>query len=200
MNDLIGQHLEKWTENKSGQEALIAVFTHVRDIPYSVRPELNHPAHYQRILEFNAGSCTPKHLLLAEMFRRLGRDVLLAVYPYRWAEFEDLYPPPLWKLAQTMPPGSHLACKVFINGRDVLVDATIDPPLGRIGLPVNASWDGQSDTLLPVLATGEEVIYHPSEALLMPPPQLDDGVLAFYRGLNDYFDKIRQDRPGAGPG
>lgn len=191
MNDTIDIELQRWAGGKSGKHALIAIFTRIRDIPYSVLPELNHPQEYKRILEVNAGSCTPKHLLMAEMYSRLGFDVLLSVYPYRWAEFEELYPPHLWKLAQLMPPVNHLACKVFINGRYVLVDATVDLPLGSIGLPVNPSWDGESDTLLPVLPTGEEELYHPCEAALMPPPDLDDTALAFYQGLNEYFEKIR---------
>jgi len=191
MDDLIARNLENWTGAHSGKEALITIFNHIRDIPYSVLPELNDPHNYKRILEINAGSCTPKHLLMAEMYCRLGIDTLLVVYPYRWAEFEELYPPELWKLAQLMPPVNHLACKVFINGRYVLVDATIDLPLGSIGLPVNERWDGESETLLPVLPTGEEEIYHPSEAELMPPPDLDDTALTFYRGLNEYFERIR---------
>ena len=195
MDDLVEYYLQKWTADQSGKEAMIAVFNHIRDIPYAVLPELNHPQLYKRILEINVGSCAPKHLLMAEMYQRLGLDVLLAVYPYRWAEFEELYPAQLWKLAQTMPPAHHLACKVFINGRYVLVDATIDLPLGSIGLPVNEHWDGESDTLLPVLPTGEEEIYHPSEALLMPPPNLDDTALAFYKGLNEYFERIRHGQP-----
>lgn len=191
MDDIITRHLEKWAGALHGKEAMISIFNHIRDIPYAILPELNHPQNFRRILEINAGSCTPKHLLMAEMYRRLGLDVLLVVYPYRWAEFEELYPPSLWRLAQLMPPVNHLACKVFINGRYVLVDATVDLPLGSIGLPVNPSWDGESETLLPVLPTGEEELYHPAEAELMPPPDLDDTALAFYKGLNEYFERIR---------
>ena len=58
-------------------------------------------------------------------------------------------------MARTMPPVHHLACKVFINGRYIIVDATVDPPLGNIGLSVNKFWDGESDTLLPVPPAGE---------------------------------------------
>jgi hypothetical protein len=170
---------------------MIAVFEKIRDIPYGVLPELNSPIEYWRILETNMGSCTPKHLLMCEMYRRLGLDVLYAVYPYRWAEFEELYPPDLWKLAQQMAPVNHLACRVELNGRYVLVDATVDPPLASIGLPYTETWDGESDTALPVLPTGDEEIYFPDEASLMPPPDLDDNARAFYAGLNDYFQGIR---------
>ena len=50
-----------------------------------------------------------------------------------------------------MAPVNHLACRVYLEDRYVLVDATVDPPLGRIGLPFAQSWDGKSDTPLPVL-------------------------------------------------
>jgi transglutaminase-like putative cysteine protease len=197
MQDTIACKLSQWTAGKRGHEAMLAVFNRIRDIPYAVIPELNHPEEYLRILETNRGSCTPKHLLLCRMFQRLGLEVLYVVYPYRWAEFEELYPQHLWELAERMPPVNHLACRVYINGHYVLVDATIDPPLGSIGLPVNYEWDGISDTALPVLPIGPEEIYHPSEAALMPPPDLDDAALEFYHGLNDYFEEIRR---GQAPG
>jgi len=190
-NDIVGRTLQKWTGGSNGRDAMIAVFHRIRDIPYGVLPELNSPAEYRRILEVNMGSCTPKHLLMCDMYSRMGLNVLYAVYPYRWAEFEELYPPELWKLAQQMGPVNHLACRVEIKGRYVLVDATVDPPLGKIGLPFTSSWDGESDTALPVLPVGEEELYHPSEADLMPPPDLDDTALAFYEGLNLYFQRIR---------
>lgn len=183
--------LRQWTAGKKGREAMVAVYYRIRDIPYGILPELNDPNEYLRILDTNMGSCTPKHLLLCNMFERLGLSVLYVVYPYRWAEFEELYPPELWKLALRMPPANHLACKVEIDGHMVLVDATVDPPLARIGLPVNTTWDGLSDTLLPVLPTGEEQIYSPSEASLMPPPDVNDNARAFYAALNEYFQEIR---------
>ena len=189
--DIVSTTLQKWTSGNKGKAVMIAVFEKIRDIPYGVLPELNSTADYPRILELNMGSCTPKHLLLCEMYRRLGLDVLYVVYPYRWAELEEFYPPDLWKLAQQMAPVNHLACKVYLNGRYVLVDATIDPPLGSIGLPFTTDWDGESDTALPVLPIGEEEIYFPDEAELMPPPDLDDNARAFYSGLNDYFQSIR---------
>ena len=190
-SDIVERTLRKWTAGKRGMAAMIEVFHRIRDIPYGVLPELNSPVEYRRILEINMGSCTPKHLLMCDMYSRMGLKVLYAVFPYRWAEFEELYPPDLWKLAQQMGPVNHLACRVEINGRYVLVDATVDPAISIIGLPFTANWDGVSDTALPVLPVGEEELYHPSEADLMPPPDLDDIALEFYAGLNAYFQRIR---------
>ncbi|MDD4137527.1 MAG: hypothetical protein PHT99_06500, partial [Methanoregula sp.] len=52
----------------------------------------------------------------------------------------------LRRLAAVMPVAYHLACRVRINGRWVLVDATWDRPLAKGGFPVNEYWDGYADT------------------------------------------------------
>ena len=148
------------------------------------------PKQYAKMLELNRGSCTPKHFLLCNMFQRLGLGVLYAVYQYRWDEFEELYPPELRKLAREMTTGSHLACKVDIDGKLILVDATLDPALAVVGLPVNIGWDGISDTLLPVKPIGEEQLYYPSEAYLIQ-VQPDERTMAFYNGLNAWMDSLR---------
>jgi hypothetical protein len=90
-----------------------------------------------------------------------------------------------------MPPSRHLACKVDIDGRLVLVDATLDPPLERLGLPVNKKWDGKSDTLLPIKSGDGEEIYHPSEAYGLQ-SQPDEKALIFYNELNLLLDKVRR--------
>jgi hypothetical protein len=137
MSDIVKDKFREWVWGKSPKEARIAIFNKIRDIPYAVIPELNDPKQYVKILELNRGSCTPKHFLLRERYRKLGLQVLYVVYSYRWDEFENLYPPELRKLASEMPIGSHLACKVDIEGKLVLVDATLDPSLAIVGLPVN---------------------------------------------------------------
>lgn len=190
-DQIIEKYFREWTRSLNRHEAMIAIYNRVRDIPYAVVPELNSPVNYIDILKLNRGSCTPKHLLLGNMYRSLGLDVLYVVFPYAWAQFKELYPPELWELALKMPPAYHLACKVEIEGSYVLVDATIDPPLGKIGLPVNIAWDGKSDTCIPVLPTDGEEIYHPDEVELMLPPDVDDTANEFYNLLNSYFEEIR---------
>jgi len=91
-----------------------------------------------------------------------------------------------------MPVSYHLACKVNIDERLVLVDATIDPALQKVGLPVNKEWDGISDTLLAINPCGEEQLYHPSEASLMQPQVTDEKSLAFYNGINSWMEKLRE--------
>jgi hypothetical protein len=121
----------------------------------------------------------------------LSLPVLYVVYQYKWEEFENLYSPELSKLAREITQANHLACKVEIEGKLVLVDATLDPALSLLGLPVNKQWNGLDDTLLPVEPCGEEEIYHPSEAELMKPQQVDSAEKPFYEGLNLWLESLR---------
>ncbi len=191
MTDIIDHKLHEWVNGRSTRDARTTIFYKIRDIPYAVIPELNNPERYIDMLKLNRGSCTPKHLLLCNMYQRIGLEVLYAVYPFRWDEFETLYPPELRTLAKAMPISYHLACKVNIDERLVLVDATIDPALQKIGLPVNKEWDGISDTLLAINPCGEEQLYYPSEASLMQPQVTDEKSLAFYNGINSWMEKLR---------
>ena len=191
MPDIIEKKFTEWTAGKNEIEARIAIFYGVRDIPYAVVPELNDARNYTNILKLNRGSCTPKHFLLCSLFQKLGLEVLYVVYHYRWDAFNDLYPPGLREPAKEMPTGNHLACKVGIGGNLVLVDATLDPALGKVGLPVNYVWDGIGDTSLPVAPCGEGEIYHPSEANCIQAQQLSGQAMAFYNGLNIWMDRLR---------
>ncbi len=185
--------LKRCAEGMNPLDARIAIYNMVRDIPYAVVPELNSFDRYADILRIRRGSCTPKHLLLCDMYQRLGMTVLYAVHPFRWDELGIDYPSRLRTLARDMPTSNHLACKVDIDGRLVLVDATLDPALKLLGLPVNEDWDGTSDTLPPIEPGGEIQIYHPSEACTLR-AQTDERSVAFYHELNSWLDAVRKAR------
>lgn len=141
------QAFEEWTRGKDPLQARIAIFEHVRDIPYSILVPMTDPKTApEQILDRGRGYCGPKHYLLAALYRRLGLDVVYATFPFLWDDPGIRYPPELRTLAAGMPVAYHLACRVLINGRWVPVDATWDLPLARGGFPVSASWDGFSDT------------------------------------------------------
>jgi len=191
MAEVIEEKFREWTEGKNAVEARVSIFERIRDIPYATIPELNDSKRYVEILNVGKGSCTPKHFLLCAMYQRLGMQVLYVVYPFRWDEVEIDYPPPLMSLARELPTSHHLACKVDIDGELTLVDATVDPELKKLGLHVNEEWDGVSNTVLPINPCGEEQIYHPSEASLMP-AQYDEKALAFYSELNRWLEVVRR--------
>jgi len=190
MANIVDENFKRWTRSKNELKARINIYEKVRDIPYAVIPELNDARRYVEIFQYGRGSCTPKHLLLGNMFERLGMLVLYTVHSFRWDEAQISYPPSLKKLAERLPTSYHLACRVEIEGKLVLIDATLDPSLQKLGLPVNLKWDGISDTVLPITSCGDEQIYHPSEACMMQ-AQYDTKSLIFYDELNKWLEEVR---------
>lgn len=149
---LVDTKFREWTAGLDAREGMISIFQHIRDIPYSLAIPMTDPKNVpERILTLGRGYCGPKHYLLAEMFRKLGIDVVYATFPFLWNDPDLRYPPALRQLASGLPVSHHLACRVRINERWVLVDATWDSPLKQAGFPVNEHWDGLADTLCTVL-------------------------------------------------
>jgi hypothetical protein len=147
MGSLVQKKLQEWTCGLDPHESILAVFEHIRDIPYSLAVSMSDPKSApEQILALGKGSCGPKHYLLAEMYQNLGFDVVFATFPFLWNDPNLRYPPELRMLATGMPVAHHLACRVRINDRWVLVDATWDRPLVQGGFPVNEHWDGYADT------------------------------------------------------
>jgi len=192
MAEILDEKFAQWTEGDNPTQARLSIYRRVRDIPYAVIPELHDAEKYVEILKYGKGSCMPKHFLLCNMYQRLGLLVLYAVFPFRWDEVKIDYPPYLRKLAKEVPRNYHLACRVDIDGELVLVDATLDPALEKLGLPVNQTWDGVSNTLLPINPCGEEQLYHPSEAYLAQVSYYDKKSIEFYNELNRWLEEARR--------
>ncbi len=191
MTHSIDEKFREWTRGGRAVAARVAVYEKIRDIPYAVIPGINSSLHYARILTVGKGSCTPKHFLLRDMYERLGLSVLYVVYPFRWSDLDVEYPGHLRKLAETVPISHHLACKVEIGGKLVLVDATVDSPLKKLGLPVNENWNGYDDMLLPVTPVGEELVYHPAEVRNYE-ASYDEASLQFFSQMNAWLDRVRE--------
>jgi hypothetical protein len=94
-------------------------------------------------------------------------------------------------MALALPVSRHIACKVEIDDKLVLVDATFDLPLQKAGFSVNANWDGISNMNLPVTPCGEEEWYYPSEARLMK-TDINAQFRVFYPELNIFLDQMRR--------
>ena len=192
--NIFDEKFNEWTGDRDPLQSRVNVYKKIRDIPYAIIPELIDYHNHIDILRGGKGSCSPKHFLMGEMFHRLGLSVLYIVYPFRWADREELlgqYSIKLKNMAHALPVSHHIACRVEIDNRLVLVDATLDLPLQKAGFPVNLDWDGQSDTILPMTPCGEAEWYHPSEAPLMS-ASIDDQFLAFYAEINNFLEWVRR--------
>lgn len=147
MTSLVNVTFAEWTHGLDTRGSMISIFSHIRDIPYSLSvPMSGAETSAEKLLVAGKGSCGPKHYLLAEMFRKLNVSVVYATIAFSWNDPALHYPPGLREQAARLPIAHHLACRVQIGCRWVLVDATWDCPLAKAGFPVNDHWDGYSET------------------------------------------------------
>ena len=146
MTLLVNDTFAEWTHGLDTRDSMISIFYHVRDIPYSLIVPMSDPrTSGELLLVAGKGSCGPKHYLLAEMYRKLNLNVMYATTAFSWNEPDFNYPPELRKQCERLPIAHHLACRVQIGCRWILVDATWDLPLVKAGFPVNDHWDGYSE-------------------------------------------------------
>ncbi|MGD0079498.1 MAG: hypothetical protein ABSB80_02470 [Methanoregula sp.] len=147
MSSLVNAKYSEWTRSLDTRRSMIAIFEHIRDIPYSLEVPMTDPGTApEQMLRLGKGYCGPKHFLLAEMYKKMGLNVVFATIAFVWNDPDFHYPPELRALTTRLPVAHHLACRVQIGWRWVLVDATWDPPLKKGGFPVNENWDGYSET------------------------------------------------------
>jgi len=199
MDDIVTKKFKEWTDGLGAIDKRISVFQHIRDIPYAIVAELRDPyTGPSRMLEINRGSCAPKHLLLAKTFGMLGIPVKYASYLFKWDDPSIKYPKDLRSLVKKMPMSAHLACKAEIDGKWILLDATWDPPLTKLGFPVNKSWDGLSNTRNAVTFISEVVhetlddrIKYSSELRGLYTKEKATLYEEFSRKLNAWLDSIR---------
>ena len=144
---LLNEKFSQWTKSLSARSARISIYQHIRDIPYAIISELRDPkTGPSGLITMNRGSCVPKHFLMYLMMEELGLAVKYVSYLFEWNDPGIKFPSVVKKVVKNMPITAHLALKVNIDGKWILVDATYDLPLKKAGFPVNESWDGVTDT------------------------------------------------------
>ena len=203
-SDIVQKAYVEWTNGLSGRDSRISIFNHIRDIPYAVIPEIRNPIDGPRgLLQRMKGSCTPKHFLLGRMFEMLRIPIKYVSYPFSWNVKSAVYPLELRKLAEAVPIEYHLACKARIENEWVVVDATWDRPLARVGFPVNESWDGAGDTKLAVEPLDEIVHENAQDRMNFVQTRksswtADDNARTdyFISALNSWLEDVRRKSSG----
>ena len=131
----------KSIEKLTLDEKVINAYEFVQKIPYKV-------CKFDSTNEFiknNFGDCRHKHLFLFEVYSKLGFNVEEIKVFFDW---KDL-PIPLKKLEVLNKSGTifpHSALYLYKDNKKILVDATWQPSLEKIGFPITKNWNGNSDT------------------------------------------------------
>lgn len=152
-DDPIGAALAEWTAGLSPAAARVACFERVRDLPFRY-PSTRDP---RGVLEAGAGSCSGKHYLLGELFRRLGVPVRHMVCSHRFNDSPLPFPDHMQDLLDKNEVLDwHDYLQINVDGNWIDVDATWPQALRDFGLPVTDDWDGKSPMSLTVVPDEHE--------------------------------------------
>ncbi|MGD9763879.1 MAG: transglutaminase domain-containing protein [Candidatus Binatia bacterium] len=153
--DPIRAALEEWTRGLAPLAARIALFNRVRDLAYRY-PSSRNPL---EVLRDGAGSCSGKHYLLGELYRRLGVPVRHMQCTYRFNDSPLPFPDHMQELLQKNEiVDVHDYLQIGVDGDWVDVDATWPLALRDFGLPVTDDWDGRSSMNLTVVSDEHEQV------------------------------------------
>jgi|LGVE01.1.fsa_nt_gb hypothetical protein len=147
--------LNKWDVlNKTRDEQIIALYEHVRDIPFGSIGSRDPYAVYLA----NKGTCSGKNFLIKELYNEIGIQTKDMICLQRWKDLtwfpDDEYgvvelPEELMKhFDNNEIVDFHNYLKILVDDQWVQLDVTIDAPLKALGFHVVENWDGKSDMSL----------------------------------------------------
>ena len=146
--DRIGAAFETWTQGLDPTAARKALFEHVRDISYRF-PASRDPV---EVLQHGHASCSGKHYLLGELYRRQGLPVRHMVCTHRFNESPLPFPEEMQALLRKNEIiDIHDYLQINLEGEWLDIDATWELGLRDFGFPVTDDWDGNSSMLLTVI-------------------------------------------------
>ena len=148
MDDSILAAFTEWTKGCDPVAARIALFEHVRDIPYQF-PASRDPV---EVLKAGRGSASGKHYLLGELFRHLGLKVRHMLCTHRFNESPLPFPEEMQAmLRKNEVVDVHDYLQIYLDDKWIDIDVTWEAGLHDFGFPVNENWDGKSSMLLTVI-------------------------------------------------
>jgi hypothetical protein len=146
------QIIEEWTDNLPRDQKIIRLFEKVRDIPYGDIGSRD----AGDIFRQNKGTCSGKHELLKELYREIGVQVKDFLVLHRFRDMPVNYPTEIREILNRSDiPDPHNFIKIRAGGKWVIVEATWDKALKKLGFIVNENWDGKSDMKIAVAPGGK---------------------------------------------
>lgn len=199
MSNLLDKYFLEWTGKQDELTNRVSLFNNVRDMPYTLyRGYTTIEELIAKVLETKRGPCNPKHLMLGDMFKKLGIEIEYASFPMNWKEQKLDFPKEILQVAEKIPTVYHLALRVKIDDRWILVDATYDLPLEKIGAPVVKNWDGRSQTVIAVdfldtviHETKDQLFQYTQEKTASWTQEQHSNNEIFAKLMNEWLDRIR---------
>lgn len=155
MSSLIDQKYSEWTAGLDPLRARIVLFERVRDIPYTY-PASRDP---EEVLRSGVGTCSGKHYLLGELYRRLGLNVRNAICSHRFNESDLPFPDFMQAMLRREEiVDMHDYLQLEVDGAWIDIDATWERGLREFGFPVIEDWDGATSMNLSVVPDEHVVV------------------------------------------
>jgi len=187
---LILKEVDKIINSNNSKENKIRLICElVRDIPYKVTGSSDP----KDIIKNNAGSCTPKHIFLAQCLQKLDVPLKFLAVSYYYEKIPVKYPEKMMDLVRKMPLTHHTALKIKVDNKWIIIDVTWDSKLKDF--QVNKEFDLKSDNILCVIP--EEIIEKGSDPNkfkkedLKPSEEERKIQKEFYKHFNDFIAESR---------
>lgn len=156
--------LKEWDVYElSLNDQIVKIFEKVRDIRFGSINSRNPIDVYKA----NKGTCSGKHFLIKELYKGIGLKTKDMICMQRWKDLmwfptgnyeivnfsEEL----IDMLKEYEIIDFHNYLKIFIDGKWIQLDVTIDKPLKKLGFFTTENWDGKSD--MPLCFCGTNKIW-----------------------------------------
>jgi hypothetical protein len=177
---------------------IIDIFNRIRKIPYKIIDVEYSLANSHNLIKSNGASCTPKHIVLADMYKTLGIESRLCVHKFRWADLGISFNDKILTLLNQSPIDFHTNLEIKIHNEWINIDATWDDKLIDIGFPGTKFWDGKTSTANAVKSLMEHKFNSIDERdnfiqVEKSKIEIDPGIESkLITELNNYFDKLRK--------
>lgn len=149
------------------------------------------------MLEIGKGSCTPKHIYLAQLLQQINIHTKFLFMPFFYSKQPFPYIEAEPAVIARMPLAYHVALKIKLYGSWKTVDVTWDPSLH--GFPHTLNWDGQNDMVLAVIPESIEEIevdptHYEKQRVQAFTLQEQQARADFYRYFDTVLEQARQER------
>ena len=184
-------------------QQVIRIFERVRDIPFG-RMGSRDP---RDVYESNKGTCSGKNFLLKALYRGLGLRTKDMICLQRWKDLiwfpDDTYgivelPDALRQmLERTEIIDFHNYVALLREERWIQIDATIDPPLSKVGFYTTVDWNGRSDMPLCFVGTdkiwdcGDRGAAKKAQLTALLPQDIQDARNRFLEKMTEWIDGLR---------
>src|SRR5262245_13080401 len=175
----------------SSDAGVARVFERVRDIPFTFATHSD----ADTLLACGAGTCAPKHALLARLYGQLGVETRFIYVAFRFDDMPGDLPLELRDAVHDGIVRAHAALRVRRPSGWVDVDATFDQPLSEARFIVTEGWNGRSSMPLVVtpLARVESTLPPEHEEQLLGISHRTSLPGSIVRELNAWLEMVRTD-------